>query len=149
MYDIKYNWDLETYSATCTITHNGLEFVGKANCHPEDRDLASTLTGEIIAEARATLLVLRHIRDNELKPQLKSLKQLYYSIKHSKKYNPKSYESYMLYRQIRLLEDELADIKEEIKYIKQELRDYIDLKEKGHQMIREHRARKELAENNE
>ena len=135
-----YEWDENVGVAWCTIYYKDLEFLGTACCHEDDADMMSKLTGQTIAEFRATLQYLRHIRDNELRPQLKSLYQLYYSMNRSTKFNPKSYESKMLYSQIQNLENDLATIKENIAVLKQDLKQYIEDKEKSHQLIRSRRA---------
>jgi hypothetical protein len=135
--------------ATCILDYNGYKFIGEAQCHPEDMDVMSKLTGYNIAEMRATLEFLRYIRDIELGLQLKSLYQLYYSMSHSKNYNKKSYEAKMLYRQINRLETDLAAVKEEIDNVKQTLKKYLEQKEKDHAKIREVIAKRELVENNQ
>jgi hypothetical protein len=89
---------------------------------------------------RASIKVLTHIRDNELRPQLKALYQLYYSMKHSKQFNSKSYESITLYKHIRSLENELATTRKKLVGLKQGLKDYIDEKEKLYQRIRKKRS---------
>ena len=144
----EYTWDAEYGIATCTIFYNNKTFTGTANCHPEDTDVMSRLTGQIIAETRATISYLSHIRDNELRPQLNSLLQLYYSMNRSKNFNPKSYEAKMLYRQITLIKNDLEAIKEEITNIKQNLKDYINQKELSYKKIREVISKRDLAEYN-
>jgi hypothetical protein len=57
-------------------------------------------------------------------------------MKNSKKFNNKSYEAKMLYRQIHLVEKELLLIKQEISDTKNMLRGYIEQKEKEHQKLR-------------
>ena len=61
-------------SAVYIITYNGYRFVGEATCHPDDMDFESERVGLTIAEARANIKVLRHMRDCEVKPQLKNSK---------------------------------------------------------------------------
>ena len=95
---------------TAIIDYKGFSFTGRACCNPEDR--FSEYIGGTLAEIRATQKYLQFIRDNEIKPQLQALKQLYYSMNKSKKYNPKSYEAIMLQRQIRQREDDLEAVKE-------------------------------------
>lgn len=131
-----YIWKPEIGYAGCIIHYNDLEFYGDAICHPDDEDMMSRLTGQKIADARATIQLLSHIRDFELRPQLKILKQLFFSMKHSKQFNKKSYEARMLYRQIRSLENDIATIKKEIADIKQELKKYLSDKEELFQTIR-------------
>jgi len=126
--------------------YKNYEFTGVANCHPDDQDMMSKLTGQVIAEMRATIKYLSFVRDCELRPQLKSLYQLYYSMNHSKYFDPKSYEAKMLYKQINILKEDLANTKIEINNIRKSLREYINQKEKDHKKIREY---KQLAENNQ
>lgn len=137
-----YTWIEETGEATYTIYYNNLTFTGRATCHPDDEDMKSQMLGLRIAETRALLAYMRHIRDNELKPQIASLKQLYYSMKHSKQYNPKSYEAKMLYRQINSLEEDLFNLKNEICNIKFHHFRYMREKEELHTLLRAKRKAK-------
>ena len=130
------NWDAEKGITTYTIYYKDKSFVGTANCHPDDMDMASELTGTAIAECRATIAYLVHLRDNELKPQLKGVKQLYYAMNRSKRFNRKSYENIMLQRHIHNLEMDIEAINEEITMIKVHLKKYINEKEKVSQHIR-------------
>lgn len=142
----EYFWSEENGTAFCTIYYNKYSFMGEAQCHPDDQDMMSKLTGQTIAEMRATIKYLRFVRDCELRPQLKSLLQFYYSINHSKYFDPKSYEAKMLYRQINILKEDITNIKIEIANVKRALKEYIEQKEKDHKKIREY---KQLAENNQ
>ena len=136
-----FEFDKETGLSTCIIYgKQGKTFVGTAQCHPEDMDMNSRLTGMSIAEMRAQLAALRDIRDNEIIPELRALKQLRGSIDHSSQFNPKSYENIMLARQIRQKESALADIRELINMRYSELRVFLREKEKCYQGIRKHRA---------
>ena len=74
-----------------------------------------------------------------LLPSLKSLQQLKYSMKHSTKFNPKSYENKMLNRQIQLWETDIKNITQMIKQMEQCLKDYINSKEQAYQMFRKYR----------
>ena len=73
--DIEYKYG--EGSAVCIIKYNGYDFVGRADCHPDDEDFESERVGLTIAESRANIKVLRHIRNCEIKPQLKILKHLF------------------------------------------------------------------------
>jgi hypothetical protein len=137
-----YTWNEELGIAKCTIYCNNLEFYGSAHCHPDDEDMMSKLTGQTIAEARALIEYLRHIRDNELRPQIKILYQLYYNMKHSKEYSPRGYEAKMLYKQIVRLEEDLTNIKEQIELTKNFIREYIDKKDESYKVIRSYKAKK-------
>ena len=145
----EYTWSERYGTATCTLFYKNYEFTGVANCHPDDQDMMSKLTGQTIAEYRATLKYLRFIRDCELQPQLKSLKQLYYSMNHSKYFNPKSYEAKMLYRQINHLTEDLKENKYLIDLTKSELKAYLTTKERDHKQLRDFLKKKELAEDNQ
>lgn len=135
-------YNKEDKASTCILNYKGKLFVGFAICHTDDADMASEITGGFIAESRAYIKLYQHIRDHEIKPELKSLKQLFYSMNRSKKFNPKSYENIMLQRQIRLLENELATTKEMIVDAQQNLRAYFTNKEKAYQRIRKYREAK-------
>lgn len=144
----EYTWNERYGTATCTLFYKNYEFTGVANCHPDDQDMMSKLTGQTIAEYRATLQYLRFIRDCELQPQLKALKQLYYSINHSKYFDPKSYEAIMLYRQINHLTEDLKENKYLIDLTKSQLKAYLITKERDHKQLRDFLKKKELAEDN-
>lgn len=131
-----YCWNPEAGYAKCILYYKDLEFIGESHCHIEDRDMMSKLMGQNIAETRATLKILRFIRDHELRPQLNILNQLYYNMKNSKKFNNKSYEAKMLYKQIHLVEKNLNLVKEELNNVKSMLYRYIEQKEQEHKKLR-------------
>ena len=136
-----FEFDKKSGLSSCIIvTKQSKTFVGTAQCHPEDMDMNSQFTGIAIAEMRAQIYALKDIRDNELIPELRALKQLHGSMKHSSKFNPKSYENIMLQRQIRQKESAIADVRELIGLRQEELRRFIYEKEKCYQGIRKHRA---------
>jgi hypothetical protein len=145
----EYFWNETNGIAFCTIYYDKYSFTGEAQCHPDDRDMMSKLTGQTIAEMRATIKYLRFIRDCELQPQLKALKQLYYSINHSKYFNPKSYEAKMLYRQINHINEDLKENKYLIDLTKSQLETYLITKERDHKQLRDFLKKKELAEDNQ
>jgi hypothetical protein len=64
--NIKYEYLLG--QSMCTIKYKGKEFIGIANCHPDDTDFESERVGMTIAEARANIKVLCFMRDCEIKP---------------------------------------------------------------------------------
>lgn len=144
----QYLWREEDKTALTTIFYKNYTFTGEAHCHPDDQDMMSKLTGQTIAEYRATIKYLRFVRDCELQPQLKALKQLYYNMKHSKNFNPKSYEAIMLYRQIRHIEEDLKEIGFMITNTKDNLQCYLNTKEKDHIQLRNYLQKKQLADNN-
>jgi hypothetical protein len=137
-----FQYDPETMESICILTSGNTSFVGKAQCHKDDADFASEKTGQTIAQFRATIKYFQHIKNNELKPKLNALKQLYYSMNRSKHFNPKSYEAKMLFRQIRLKEEDLEFCKNAIQKTKRYIKEYIDQKEQNYQLIRKKRKNK-------
>lgn len=134
-----FHYDKETGCSTCVIETKYGKFSGTACCHPDDMDMASEKVGCEIAYSRAAIDSLKHERDNIIKPSLKALKQLYYSMNRSKKFNPKSYEYKMLKRQIECWEFDLAVINDMIDTERTWIRDYINTKEALYQNIRANR----------
>ena len=137
--NIKFDYDNGVSS--CTMVVDGKTFTAYARCHPEDNDMKNQNTGFEIAFRRVSLLIYKARRD-ELKARLGALNQLYYSMKHSKKFNQKSYENIMLQRQIQITSDDLTTIKEMIAITKQNLKEYIDKKDEFYKAIRANRAKK-------
>lgn len=134
-----FHYDKETGCSTCVIETKYGKFSGTACCHPDDMDMASEKVGCEIAYSRAAIDSLKYERDNVIKPSLKALKQLYYSMNRSKRFNPKSYEYKMLKRQIECWEFDLAVIGDMIDTEKTWIRDYINTKEALYQNIRANR----------
>ena len=80
----QFNWDPESGVAICALTDGDNIFMGTAACAAEDIDMMSEKTGCQIALWRAEIKYYIHIRDNEVKPALKALKQFYYTMNRSK-----------------------------------------------------------------
>lgn len=118
-----------------TIKYKNKEFIGTAKCSPEDEDYYSPIIGEMIAQSRALIKYLCYVRDNEIKPGYQALKQLYYSMSHSKQFNPKSYEAKMLFRQLRIKEEELEGIKIQIKREQSRIKTLINSLERTKQYL--------------
>lgn len=135
------DWNENTGVAKCTIYYKSRAFEGIAQCHPNDEDMQSRLTGLTIANLRAELEYLKY-EYNKTQAGLDALNQLYYSMNRSKNFNEKSYENCMLQRQIRLFENDLATTNENLAQLKQELKLYIDKKEQFYQAVRKKRAAK-------
>lgn len=133
------SWDEESGVALFTIQYKNKYFTGTATCCEEDKEFKSEIFGEALAEIRATRKYFAFIRDNEKIPELKALNQLYYSMKHSSQFNPKSYEAKMLFRQIKQREEDLKIIK----FLIQDLRDQETMLKKSLERTKEHRKKKE------
>lgn len=135
----KFEWYEEDRQAICKLHTKYGTFTGIASCHPDDEDMMSEKVGCEIAYSRAAIESLKYERDNVIKPSLKALKQLYYSMNRSKRFNPKSYEYKMLKRQIECWEFDLAVISDMIDTERTWIRDYINTKEALYQNIRANR----------
>lgn len=134
-----FEWVEELGQTTCVIEDKqGHIFVGTATCHDDDQDMKSRRTGEEIAYRRARIEQMKYIRD-EVKTELKALNQLYFSMKHSSHFNPKSYENKMLQRQIRGKNFDLDTIKEMLTTERENLKTLIQEKDKFYNQIRAHR----------
>lgn len=125
----KYMWREEDGAAICIIYYKDTSFCGTAECAPQDRDFLSQRTGEHIAYLRAYIDFLKYIRDYEKKPYLDALTHLYGTMQHSSHFNPKSYESRRLKKEIKNAQDELEITKELIDMTRTELREYINDKD--------------------
>jgi len=126
----------------CEVTDNmGRIFRGESNCHPDDKDFESPITGGVIAEFRAQIAVAKTYRD-DLKIKLSALRQLYSCIKQSNNFNRNSYETKMLLRQISLTTQDLDIAKHQLAVLKLDLYNYISDKDKIHQYLRKYNAEK-------
>lgn len=133
-----FGWDEATGTASCLLTDGERYYTGIAYCHPDDRDMMSEKTGYEIALRRAEIKALKDYV-KELKLKLSALNQLYYSMKHSTKFNETSYENKMLQRQIRLLETDIEEIKIQINDNMAILKAYIAGKDIFYKLTRERR----------
>ena len=136
MYKVDYAYDKQYGWARCLMYYDGMTFEGGAKCHPDDMDFESERVGLTLAESRANIKVLRHIRDCEIKPQLKILKQLYDNMRSSTHHNAYSYEAKMMRSQIRVIEKELAAINNDIADEQKFIKDYIEGKDKLYKRLR-------------
>lgn len=130
-------WDEEIGIASCVITDTyGRVHVGIAQCHENDFDMKSEKTGIEIAHRRAEIATLKSYVQDELKPRLRALKQLYYSMNRSKYFDEKSYETKMLWSQIRFIKNELTTTQETIAELEEDLMTYIDKKDEFYKKVR-------------
>ena len=132
----RFSWNPDNGVAACELIYKGRAFKGEAHCHLDDYDFQSERTGCFIAECRAELAMLRYRKNCELKPALQALKHTYGLLVQSSKYNPNSYESKVLYKQIQLTNFELITVNNEITTLTQNLETYIKGKEKLYQRMR-------------
>lgn len=131
-----FTWNANEGIASCIIKYKDKTFCGVAACHTDDFDMMSEKTGCEIAYHRALIDYFKYVRDCELKPALKALKQLYYTMKHSSHFNPESYENRKLQRHIRMYEFDLETINTMIIEERKNLKDYIDKKDEFYKKTR-------------
>ena len=135
-------WDADNGIAYCTIFDaDGHAHEGKAVCAADDADMMNEKTGMEIAYRRAEIKAYK-VYKYKIKNKLEALNQLYYSMKHSKKFNPKSYENIMLQRQIRLCNDDLDTANNIISTAQLDLKIYIKAKDELYKQFRELRKSK-------
>ena len=139
-----YEWDPETGVATCIIINGNRTHIGIAQCRPEDRDMMGEKTGCTIAEMRAEIDYLKSVRDDDIKPTLQAYKTLYYSINQSKRFNPDSYETHMLMKEIAHYTADLELINGMIDNARNDLATYIDQKAKTWEKIRKNRQKDKI-----
>lgn len=125
----------------CVISSKNKTYVGTAQCREEDRDMMSEKTGCEIAYRRAQINMLKSLRD-ELCIELKGLKKYYYIICNSKYYDEKNYMAVMLQRQIVMREEDLAELREMLLDVQENLKQYMNAKAKFYDMIRKRREAK-------
>lgn len=131
------HWDESHGIAKCILNYTtsagiSLQGIGIAECHPDDYPYISKLTGGIIAEYRAEIDLLKKINNYEIKPGIAALKHVYCTMKHSKRYNEKSYEAVRLKKELAHLMDELEENKKAIQDIHNNLNKYLEDKDRLH-----------------
>lgn len=134
-----YTWDEKIGVATCTFAYKNERFVGKARCHPEDEDMKNKLTGSTLAEWRALIKLLK-FQKKELVTELHGIKVFYNTIKDSKLVNSTGFEMRMLRACIKEYEAEIKEIKEEIAYISDSIKNYIETKNNLYALVRKKRG---------
>lgn len=129
-------------TASCTMFYDNKSFTGTTSCYPEDKDMESALTGYYIAEMRALIKVLKYKKNFEMRPQLASLNQLWYSMNRSYQFNKKSYETKMLRRQIKMYEADIKAVNEDIAFVEQSIKNFINEKDILYKRLRKGREEK-------
>lgn len=131
-----FDWDPIDGKAFCVMIYKGNKFYGSAHCHKDDKDFMSEITGCTIAEARAKIKVMQHIKNNEIKPALTTLYHIISSFESNSRYDPECPEYKFIWRQINVNEEELTKIRSSIADEKKFLKEYIDQKEKNYEKLR-------------
>lgn len=127
-YRLRTFWDdNEKVSKTIIVdTFNNKKYEGVAKCAPDDYLYAKEYVGETISQTRAKIEMLKDIRDNEIRPQIKILNHLYTNMTTSTRFNSKSYEAKMLRRQLQIKLADLEAINDLIESLKLYIKDYLD-----------------------
>ena len=125
------------YGTSCfAIIYKDQIFFGKAECHPDDKDMESERTGLTIAEARAYIKMMKFIKKYEIKPKVDILYHLMNNIKSSKYHNSKVYEFRMIRNQYNYWNKKFEEIKTNINDEEKYLKEYIDQKDKLYHKLR-------------
>ena len=133
---MKKTFKFEAGHATCVTVYKHKTFIGEAHCHPDDADFESERVGSYIADIRSDIEVLKYMRDYELRPAYNCLNHILCSMKRSKLYNEKSYESKFIRRQLHRIQNQLTAVNNEIATLRLTLKVYIKDKEEFYQKIR-------------
>lgn len=134
-------WYPDLGVAEIVFNIDGKEYVGEANCHPDDEDMKSRNVGFALAEMRAAYAFGKDKLQNVYKPQLAILEHIYDCAKSSKKFNPFDNTVRLVRRQIAQLKKEIATLTCDLEDIKRTEREYIADKEWYYKKIREKRLK--------
>lgn len=121
-----FDYNKETGETSCIITDGQNIFYGIAKCHPNDKKYQSEYTGCAIAEQRAKIKILQHIKNNEIIPQIQAYEHLISTMLKSSNFNSHSYEFNRIKAEYDNLLIKYTKIKNKIKYQKGCLKDYIN-----------------------
>ena len=144
MSKINYKWDEINGIAMCSILYKDIEYVGTAQCHPDDTDFKSQLIGSELAYLRACLKVLQGLK-KEKWTELKALKSLEGSLVPSPRFNPDSFEAKMLTKRIEITTEDIDVIKECIDDLRDKIHRNIEEGENFYQSIRKNRKQRKEA----
>ena len=100
----------------------------------------SEYTGCEIAEKRAKIKILQHIKNNQIIPQIQAYEHLISTMLNSKQLNPQSYEFKRIKAEYDNLLNQYTAIKNKIKYSQSKLREYIFNKESVNKFLRLRKA---------
>jgi len=140
---IHFTHDDETRTTYCvSIDNDGRHYTGKSQCHEQDSEFYTHLTGEIIAAKRAVEKVYK-AELKELKRELRIYDNLLNTFRCGTKYDDERDSN--MYRQImrqrRLKQDEIYAVLRLIKTNEDDLNEYLRDKEYFYQEMRKMRAR--------
>lgn len=136
-----FTWNPETGVTTCTVKYKNKTFYGEAHCHPDDRDMMGRTTGWEISLRRARIEAYKSLLE-ETRIKYSALNHYYHTMAISPKFNKESYENKMLQRQLNIINSDLTAIKEQLAMEKENLKVYINEKDKFYKSVRINRQKK-------
>jgi hypothetical protein len=131
------------HKTICSVFYNGREFTAETTCLPQDLDMKSDKVGQEISLQKAQIKCYKFIKNCELKPQLKILKQLYEATRYGKDFNEHSLEARKLRKYIKMVEEDIEVIETLISLSQENLSDYISAKDEFYNKIRLNRRKVE------
>lgn len=115
------------------MIYDNKTFIGTAQCHPDDEDVASERVGAIIAESRAAIKYFQYLKE-KTKHQIEILYHIL-----SYRNTERTKEQKRIYKLYTNLKNDLIQYDERIKLEKQLLIQYLNEKDKIFQKIRENK----------
>lgn len=137
----QFYWNDKTGTATCILKTRRGTYCGIAECSVVDTDMKSEKTGQEIALRKATIEALKDVI-KEYRLKLKTLNQFYYTVNKSKYFNDQDYVPRRLVLLISKIEKDIENLKAQIEYEKNSLKEYTESKDEFYKKIRKNRKHK-------
>lgn len=143
MIKTKTHWDEEKGYAIVILydTKKDKAFMGVAQCHEDDMDMKSSLTGLSIAQYRAEIEMYKYYKEL-LTTELNTLLNFEKSAKCCKYYNEEFQVENLLHKRIEKSRLSLIYITNKIKASQKELQEYLRAKSELYQKLRNNRKKK-------
>ena len=117
----------ETGKSKYIIKYDGLVFVGKAKCHPDDVPFANEKAGAQIARSRAIIKMFKY-EIRKLSYQTKALKDFYNSVCGSKTFSRNPWLKKKFMDEIDSYGYEIIELQQSIETVEKSLKNYLNLK---------------------
>ena len=117
----------ETGKTKYIIKYDGLVFVGKAKCHPDDIPFANEKTGAQIARSRAVIKMLKY-EIKKLSYQTKALKDFYNSVRGSRTFDRNPWLKKKFMDEIDTYGYEIMELQHSIETVEKSLKNYLTTK---------------------
>lgn len=137
------HWNEETGYALVVLydTKKDKTFVGVAQCHEDDMDMKSSLTGLSIAQYRAEIEMYKYYKEL-LTIELNALLDFEKSAKCCKYYNENFQVENLLHKRIEKYRLSLIYVTNMIKVVQENLQNYLRAKAELYQKLRDNRKKK-------